>query len=299
MPDARRASVILAFTALACLPDDDRPEPGSVFVRAVPSESTANGFTTNDGWTLTFDRFVTALGSVDLDGDPDGADDSCNAYSDARYDWLFDFTVARNEKVGIVYGLGTCSVEYRFRAPSDDTVLGPGVTNDDVAFMRAEASDAYVEEQRISLRVSGQAVRGDESKRFEWIFRQGFEVDRCPNPDEDGYISVLELAGGGEAERTIAVRGEELFRSAPLDDAPIEFNRFAGADADMDGDITFEELALVDAPPSDDWIDDFEGFDEDEPAVAPVTLADLVYLFSLPRVTRMSGGGACTTEKRG
>ncbi len=281
--------------ASACLPADSRPTPASVFVAAEAAESTRSGFATTDGWTIRFDRFMTSLGGVDLDGDPDGSETSCNAYSEARYEWLFDFVVAGREKVGLVYGLGICSVEFRLRAPSDDALLGAGATQSDLTFMRMAATDDFVEEGRISLFVDGSATRGSESKRLTWAFRLGFELDRCAAPSGDGYTTVLPLEGEQAVDLTIVVSGDELFRVSPTDAAPVQFDLFASADADGDGSITLAELGEVDAPPQEPWLAaDEELFGEEEP---PETLADLVYLHNLPRVARV-GGGACRPERR-
>lgn len=296
-----RVPIVAAATALlcsTCLPDDDRPVPGSVLITAEPNRAISAGFETADGWSISFDRFVTALGGVDLDSDPDGRDDSCNAYSDARYDWLFDFTVASREKVGIVYGLGTCSVEFRLRSPSDDTVLGAGVDSSDADFMRTLGPDLYAPAQRIALFARGEARRGDVTKRFEWSFRNGFEYDRCPTADGDDYVSVFSLEGGDAISLGLLVRGDELFRSAPVDDAPLAFDRYAAADLDDNDLIDLQELAQAEAPPSDDWFDAIEPTEGAPILGPPVSMADLLYLWLLPRVIRMENGGACSVELR-
>jgi hypothetical protein len=99
----KRAALGLWVLAQAgCLPADTRPEPGSIVVTIEPSEGTRGGFESSDGWTVKIDRALTAMGSVDLDGDPDGDEESCNAYSDARYDWTLDLLAADGDKLGLV-----------------------------------------------------------------------------------------------------------------------------------------------------------------------------------------------------
>jgi hypothetical protein len=285
----------LALLAGGCLPGDDRPEPATLLVTAEPSEATASGFSTDDGWTVEFDRFVTAIGDIDLDG-PDGwDDDSCNSYSETHYEWLFDFTVVEREKVGLVHGLGACAVEYRFRGPSGDTVLGPGATTQDVEFMDAEGTDAYAEQEEATLVVVGEASRGGESKRFEWVFRREYEIEKCEDLSGDGYVSELYLNGGTSHTLPIVVRGEELFRRSANIDAPLQFDLFAQADVNGDGSITLAELVEVEAPEGES----FGSSEAEGTELEVITLADLVYEVLLPRVTHIAGGGDCEAELRG
>jgi hypothetical protein len=295
----RRAAWVLAVALGGCLPADNRPEPTSVRVIAAPSEATASGFTTGDGWAVHFERLVTALGDVRLDAPQDRADDACNAYSETRYEWLYDFAAADREKVGLAFGIGTCSVSWRARGPSRDTVLGAGATEADKTTMRVEASDAYAEDSRATLVVRGTATRGTDVKRFEWTFRRGYQLDRCPAASGDGFANVLELRGGEAVELAIEVRGEELFRRGPDDAEPLRFDGYAAADEDQDGELTLEELAAVDAPADvqSDGTGGAGGGSQGPPPI--VTLADLVYVELLPRVTRVHGGGACEAEARG
>ncbi|HTJ84593.1 MAG TPA: hypothetical protein VL400_22895, partial [Polyangiaceae bacterium] len=239
--------VAALFLGLDCLPADTRPEPSTVHVTAVASDETANGFTTADGWSISFERFVTALGDVRLD-DPEGSDGVCNAYYETHYEWLFDFTKTGREKVGVVYGLGTCSISYRFRGPDTDAVLGAGATSDDLATMSVEASDAYADEARTTLVVRGTATRRDRRETFEWRFRRSYRVDQCPSATREHFASVLDLESGDTHDLGIAVRGQELFRLGLTDDAPLQFDLYAAADIDADGTVTLDELAAAEAP---------------------------------------------------
>ena len=64
-------------------------------------------------------------------------------------------------------------------------------------------------------------------------------------------------------------------------------------------DLTLEELAAVDAP-TDVQSDGSGGTGGGSQGSEPiVTLADLMYVELLPRVTRVRGGGACEAEVRG
>ena len=284
---------VAACLPVACLPADSRPPPAQVFVSAEASVATRESFVTDDGWQIHVGKFTTALGNVDLDGVEDRDDGSCNGYSDTNYEWLFDFTVANPSKVAVVYGLGTCRVEYRFRGPGDDAVLGEGATEEDAAIMRTRVTNQFATDERTTLIARGTASRGDEHMVFAWDFQRSFEIERC---GEDGALTnVLDLDGGEAHELRIEVRAEELFRARAADDGPLSFDLFAAADADGNAWITLQELAMVDAPADAAPAE----VDENGEAIPPPeSLADFLYRFSLPRVTRIQGGGPCRVEDR-
>lgn len=298
-----RAAVVLATSssiANACLPADSRPEPGSVYVTAAPSEATRDGVTTDDDWRITFSRVVTSVGNIDLYNDPDTEEgvDTCQPYSEPHYDRLFDFVAMDDkEKVGVAYGRGVCSVVYAFRAPSDHAIIGTGATSADFERMRVEDSDRWSEYGPTSLLVVGSASNEVSTKRFEWLFRRELELGNCTVPSSPGeYISVEQLADGEELALTIRVGAEELFRVVNDDTAPLAFQTFALADKDGDGWITFEELGEF---PSlrGPWFDE-DGEEIEDRTQWPSTLLDAVYGYLLPRVTRIAGGGPCHAELR-
>ncbi len=260
------------------------------------SESARQGFTTDDGWRVSLDRFMTALGDVSLHLD------TCTDYAITRYDRLYDFAVADGGKVGLVHGLGDCNIEFRLRAPSSDSLLEGGVTEDDRALMRIEASDAYADERRVGLVVRGRAQRDGVNKEFLWFFRRSFTIKRCYAGGNS--VSEINIAGGDMHERHLVVRPEELFRTLPIASAPTDFSRFAAADANDDGLVTIEELSAVEVP----FDDVLEAYRDTLPSevvdtidgggLVDESLATLVYGFLVPRVVAFEGAEDCTFEIR-
>ena len=145
------ALVLLAVTAPGCLPADDRPEPGSVLVNVRRSDVAIEGFVTDDGWSITFDRFVTAIGDMRLDGD------DCVDYSLADYDRLSDFTVADTAKASLHYGLGQCTILFGIGPPADNAILMAGVTEADRELMRTEDPNATEEPWHTMQSICGPA----------------------------------------------------------------------------------------------------------------------------------------------
>ena len=277
------ASLVMGAAGLVgCLPGDTRPVPGSVFVTASPSDATAHGFKTSDGWSVAFDRLLVGMGNIDFH------DDNCAGYGEAHYAKLFDFaapSAASPQKVGLAYGLGACPVTFDVRSPSDDAPLTAGVTSADVAFMNARASDAFVtDDEGAVVYATGHATKGATTKRFAWLIRQRFDVQDCPAGADAGAATNLHLKGNDAVTLDISVHGEELFRASADDGAALRFDDLAAADVNGDGDVTLEELALVPAPVTSA---DTDG--------GVVTLADLVYLALTTRMPQV-GGGACEID---
>lgn len=291
-----------ALVAAACLPGDDRPEPASLYVTVEPTASTRGGFRTIDGWEVRFERFVMAVGDVRLrepiDGDDEDASATlCNDYAQTYYEWLFDFVVAEKEKVGLAYGLGQCRVEFRRRGPSDDTVLGAGATQEDLEAMILEGPDLYVEEHETTLVATGEATREGRRVRFDWRFRVEHEYERCPSLDGTSVVNDRRLRGGGEESLELEVRGEELFRLLPHDDAPLVFDPIAAADADGDGEVLWPELAVAPAEPLGEGAEQGEYEPPYDYLSDPPSLGDRIYVDNLTRVLRVKGGGPCEPEE--
>ena len=88
---ARLSIVVLCAlataTAPSCLPVDTRPPPASVLVTVRGAAHIKEGIpaaSLQDGWSITFDRFLISLGQAELQGD------ACTPYSDADYRRIFD-----------------------------------------------------------------------------------------------------------------------------------------------------------------------------------------------------------------
>lgn len=278
----------------ACLPGDTRPQPAVVHLTVEPSPAIAAGVTTTDGWQISFERLLVSLGGAGLSArgvGGRGADDSlCNSYAGAGYERLFDFTVGGRQKLSDIYGLGTCGVRLRLRSPGSDSLLGEGVTADDLTFMRAEGADAIITGGRRTVYLRGKATRGAVTKRFEWTFRAGVSLHGCAGAGDVGFASDVVLASGEVLSLPLIVHGEELFHANLADDSPLRFDAIADADADGDQTITLDELAAVPGPmpESDGGIESSDG--------GTPTLEEFLYKGLLPRMVRIGDSGACVGD---
>lgn len=234
-----------AALGISCLPGDVRPEPGRVYVTAESSAASRNGFTSDDGWTIHFDELLVGLGFTVISGE------SCNAYGNAQYDRLFDFTVAGAQKLGEMYGLGDCDIQFHLRPPSSVAYLAKGVTVDDRKFMRKSEKLWFELPTRTAFYVRGNAVRGSVTKNFDWKFIARYTLTGCTNANDETINTSVKLKAGDDLRPAVVFHAEDLFRDDIDADAARSFTRLADADTNADGVITLEEIAEIPAPTMD------------------------------------------------
>jgi hypothetical protein len=290
--------------ALGCLPPDTRPPPGRAIVSVHPGDSLLAGIPaaeTEDGWAIEYRRFLLGLGRVSIEGD------LCTQYSDADYTRIFDMLLPDTQKVSEQYALGSCDFGFGVVQPSDDSLLGQGVTEADAVFMRTPGMDASVPRRGISVYVEGQATRGDVTQRFAWAFRRRVMYRECVATLDGETTSGLELVSGEEQHVAIQISGDALFQDDPHPElAQLRFDAFAAADlvsGNADGEVSLEELRQV-------KLADLQRADRyplrvtADPAEVPqfsgteATLEDYLYTSALPNVARFRDTGTCDVRVR-
>ncbi len=270
--------LISLLLAAGCLPDDTRKPPGRLNVTLTsdyPLTDDAQGIDTADGWHIEYDRLLVTLGEVDLRGD------DCTSYNDTDYARVFDARRTGSQKVSTPYALGSCGFRFRVRPPPQDSVLGAGVTQEDLAFLRAAGSDGYAQESGSAVFVAGVATTAGASKRFAWSFRLGAQYNNCKLLADAG----VHLTSDDEQSLDIALASAVFFQHLPNEaSAQLRFGPFAAADdtyGDADGRVTLAELTRVpldENPALEPW-DDF---------------GDYVYTGLVPKLPRYRGAGGCT-----
>jgi hypothetical protein len=310
----RAALCLLAPCALAaCLPNDTRPPPAEVTVTVSSSPLTLSGIPstlTADGFDISIDRFVVNLGEAEL-----GANDTtgCNEYSNPTYTRLFDFThVTAPTELGLAFAIGRCQFGYDAHFPDELTLLGQGVTSTDEDFMRTPGDDPDAMNAGVVVYVEGVGVRGDQVEHFAWPFRKRVTYTDCQPADADATgddLLGLDLASGEKTGVNIEIQAEALFGGSPTTLA--HFEPFALADANGDGEITFDELWTVplsslvgsglelspaNAPSDPSDPSAITCWTKDSEPIELQTLGDYAYCKLVPAVTRYRGTGLCTIE---
>ncbi|HMY20590.1 MAG TPA: hypothetical protein PKA58_29900 [Polyangium sp.] len=236
------ALVVGLFAGTACLPGDIRPEPGHIFVAIEGSKAAVEGFTTDDGWTLHFDKLLVGMGYVLLAGE------SCNNYADARYDRLFDLAVPGRQKVGEVYGLEECEIQMHHWAPSSTAYLGTNVTEADRTFMRKRHTTWIKPSGRTAMYLRGNASRGTVTKRFDWRFTGRLTLTDCMSPKDGSIGTSMKLKAGDDQRPALVFHPEDLFRDGVEPNAPRRFEALALADTNDDGLVSLREVSKIPAP---------------------------------------------------
>jgi hypothetical protein len=207
--ESRALLAVSALTAgvlwgtTGCLPGDTRPEPGSVLTTVSGSAATRSEFATADGWAVTFERVLLGAGPMQLG-------DNCQKhaeYSEPGYDRVVELTEPPGQKLGIMFGLGTCDIDFQLSPPSEDAVRGRGVSEADKAFMRTPGSDAYAGRVGVVLHVRGHATQGGRKLGFRWDLRQSLFFTRCTVTIDAVEQPGLNLRGGRGASLRSPGRG--------------------------------------------------------------------------------------------
>lgn len=282
----------LSWLFSSCLPEDTRPPPGTLVVTVSTDDSLSPErapFTTEDGWSIAYDRFLLQVGNTNLGEE----DEDCNDYQGgfgAQYGRLLDMQAKETQRLSEMRFLGACGFGFESTTPDYDDVLGENVTDEDKLAMRLPEDDAYTTGRGTSLRAAGSARKGERVKRFDWSFRQGLIFERCRVEGDEGTARRIELRGEQQKTLDILVRGSALFRET-LAGSSLRFDAFAEADdvyGNADGNVTFEEMGEVPIDPMA-----LEGWRSARGASDVTTLADFVYLGLFPEIFRYAGDGTC------
>jgi hypothetical protein len=291
---------LVAFAAVAlagCLPKDTRPPPARVLLSASPGDALANASTTTpteDGWQLSFQRVLIALGRASLDGD------RCSTYSEARYTRVLSLVAAPpTEKISESFALGHCDFGVGVTSPDGESLLGPTATADDLALLRTLGSDKYAGSSGISFYVQGRATRADELVTFAWKFRGRIRLEQCADVIDGKPVPGLDLAEDDDVNVDVTIEPELLF-SDTLDPttAELRFDAIAAADrdaGDANGEVTLDELGLV---PISSLQNDAGAYSPGDSGLTFTTLEDFVYAGAAPNVPRYRGTGKCQAQLR-
>ena len=177
----------------------------------------------DDGYTIVYDEFLIAMSGVALvDGNGDEV-----AVVDGQQ--VFDMTQAGPHVVGEADVPATHYDHVDMTlSPASGAVAG-NATDDQVAYMN---------DNGLSISVTGSASLGGDTYAFAW----DFDTDTHYGCEPD-----LTIADGGEGSTQLTIHGDHLFYDDLEDpDAIVTFQVLADADADADGEISQAELVVVD-----------------------------------------------------
>lgn len=296
---ALAATAALAAVTVACVTADTRPTPATLTLTVSPSAAVDRGVMTADGWSITFDRVVVAIGKA-------GLGEGCSIYGEADYDRILDVTHTASQKLGILYGIGQCDVDFRIEAPSADALLGTGVTDDDKTRLRTPGGDHYVPLGGIASEIGLAASRGTVTKHLRLSTRSTIRYKDC-HLEPDSGVPALDLASNAVLTYDLRIEGEAILRDDVDVSAALRFDPFANADTNGDGVVTLDELRAVPIGTVRDGgafeagtyqVNDAGKVERGAPIVIE-TLGDYVYQVLAPSLVRFRDTGNCVpTERR-
>lgn len=182
-----------------------------------------------DGWRVTYDEFLIVLADIEL-GD---GDETVLSKPQAR---VFDMTQSGPHIVFEAQSVPSGDLpQVRVGTrPANDAIAG-NATQDQVARMNAGGW---------SVHVQGRAERAGVTKTFSWGFTLSTQYRDCRDADEK--LGLL-IPTGGSVLAELTIHGDHLFYDdLQASEAVMRFDAIAGADTDMDGEVTPAELAGVD-----------------------------------------------------
>jgi hypothetical protein len=242
-----RLGLLCLLALAACGGGED---PGTLEVRIYGEEFIEEGIPAaafEDGWAVSFDRFLVAVGGVRAargDGTPAISDDTVRVFDLAPSSSGDGVVVLSAAVAGGAYD----HVEYSIRPATAAAVAGNAAAAD-VSLMRDGGYSLYIE---------GTATRGGESVDIVWGFTNTTRYTECRS---------AAVVDGGSAVAQITVHGDHLFFDDLFAEEPLmKFDLVASADADEDGMVTVAELAGVDISARADYgvgsedIDDLGAF---------------------------------------
>lgn len=187
-----------------------------------------------DGWEVTYDRFLINIGHVTVAG------------ADGAAAVTMDETIVFNHKLPGVKPVFSAlniqaraweKVSYQVPVATDGAALSDGVT---------EADRKLLVDAKASIFVTGSATKGAETKTFEWAFAAGTLYDECKGERDGKETDGAVVTSGGTEQMQLTIHGDHLFYDdLQSENAVLRFDPIAAADADMDGAVTLEELSMV------------------------------------------------------
>lgn len=274
----RRGRLVLVLVAILLAPransgcggedDVDPGGEGTLSVQIWGEEFIEQGIGADvfaDGWSVSFDTFLVAVGGV-ASGRGAGAADLAD---DTQQ--VFDLTQAGPAPVtSATVPAGTYdSTGYRL-APATAAAVAGSATAEQLALMQSGGYSVYA---------SGAAVRGGERITFAWGFTTDTRYVECE--------STASLSADGEAMIQLTIHADHLFYDDLFSEDPrVTFSVLASADADRDGEVTTEELSAFDIRALDSHATGSTGIEDLGAFVAHLTHT----------LGHIDGEGHCRTE---
>lgn len=246
---------------------------GAVQVSAWAEDTVIEGMETDDGWSVSFDHWVTGLGELHLDGVDKG-----ETVAEVEGPWVADWAAAPELiDLSLIEDVPAERHDFGF-------VIHPVTAESKAVTAIPEGVLEVMEAEGYVHHIAGSATKDGATYTFSWGFDAVVELERCTN-GEDGTSGVA-VPDGGEVEAQIWLHADHLlWDQLGTEEAALAFGGIAAADADGDLQISKEELVAVDVVSA--------GFET--AGVEVDTLYEFIS-FSVSQMAHLNGGGGCTAR---
>lgn len=182
-----------------------------------------------DGWSVTFQRFLIVIKDVKVEG--------AGVLATGR---VLDMVKPGVKTLGRLEGLEAKPW------PRVSFQIGPIAAGDALGDGATDADKKLLVDAGASVHVEGTATKGASTKTFSWTFAAPTLYDRCQGEKDGKTTEGVIVTNGGTDEVQLTIHGDHFFYDdLQADTAKLRFDALAKADADGDGTITLEELAAV------------------------------------------------------
>ncbi|MDA3864053.1 MAG: hypothetical protein PF689_09340 [Deltaproteobacteria bacterium] len=210
--------ISMAFVFAGCDDDNDSSEQGVISIETWGEEFIEVGIPAeefDDGWSITFDKFIVNLGQIHFNGQEFTTSYLVDLVQEGPH-FLVDETTAVGAVEQFDYSL----------LIADGSSENVNLENEDVQLM---------EENNYSLYVSGSATLDGSTLVFNWGFSESANYVNC-------HVAG-EIEKDQETAVQLTIHGDHLFYTSLVDsEAGLGFDAIANCDTDEDGEITREEL---------------------------------------------------------
>jgi hypothetical protein len=180
----------------------------------------------NDGWSMSFDKFVVSIGNVAGQaghGNMEVGDPSFHVVDLAKSSGGEGFELAKFAAPGGDYD----HYGYQLKSDANATVLNADAA--DATMMKAMAYGMWIK---------GSATKGAVTKTFEWGFTTKLTYSHC---------DLMDKVDGDTLTAQATIHADHLFYDDAVSEEPnTSFQLVADADTNGDNAITMAELAAVD-----------------------------------------------------
>lgn len=188
-----------------------------------------------DGWRITYQRFLVVIGRITV------ADTAGETAASSNKMYLFNHVVPGVKPIEEFKDLEAKAwdeVSYEISPAPADVILDASANEADKQLMVDNGYADYIE---------ATATKGDQTIKMNWGLSLNTRYITCAGPKEGKETAGAIVTNGGVDTMELTIHGDHyFFDDLQAANAKNRFDAIAAADANMDGEVTLEELDQVD-----------------------------------------------------